>query len=180
MTASDTRIRSLQARRLWDSRGRPTLEAEVTLADGSTGRGIAPAGASRGSREAIERRDGGTRLGGLDVTRAVAGVQGEIARHLASRDALDQSAIDAALIALDGTPDKSRLGGNALVAVSLAVLHAGDVTLARRHVPRWHFLAAQHSRCKARLCASVALSHGPLVNGGAAGSSTACPPSAAA
>jgi enolase len=140
MTASDTRIRSLQARRIWDSRGRPTLEAEITLADGSTGRGIAPAGASRGSREAIELRDGGSRLGGLDVTRAVAGVQGEIARHLSGHDALDQSAIDAALIALDGTPDKSRLGGNALVAVSLAVLHAGA---ASRRLPLWRHLAGE-------------------------------------
>ena len=96
---TDTRIAQLRARRVWDSRGRPTLEAEVTLADGSTGRAMAPAGASRGSREALELRDGGTRLGGLDVTLAVAGVNGEIAALLRGMDAADQAGIDAAMIA---------------------------------------------------------------------------------
>ena len=107
---TDTRIAQLRARRVWDSRGRPTLEAEVTLADGSTGRAMAPAGASRGSREALELRDGGTRLGGLDVTLAVAGVNGEIAALLRGMDAADQAGIDAAMIARDGTPAKARLG----------------------------------------------------------------------
>ena len=117
-------ITGVHARRVWDSRGRPTVEAEVTLADGSVGRGIAPAGASRGTREAIDLRDGGAKLGGLDVQRAVANVNGEIARTLIGRDADDQSGIDHAMIALDGTPNKARLGGNATVAVSIGALHA--------------------------------------------------------
>lgn len=121
---SDTTIAGVQGRRVWDSRGRPTVEAEVRLAGGARGRAIAPAGASTGSGEAVERRDGGKRLGGADVRGAVAGIDGEIARALAGRDAMDQGAIDRLLIALDGTPDKHRLGGNALVAVSMAVLHA--------------------------------------------------------
>ena len=121
---NDTSIKSVHARRVWDSRGRPTVEAEVTLADGSMGRGIAPAGASRGTREAIDLRDGGTKLGGLDVQRAVANVNGEIAQALAGRDANDQVVIDKILIDLDGTPNKARLGGNATIAASLAVLHS--------------------------------------------------------
>jgi len=103
---SDTTITHLHARRIWDSRGRPTVEAEVTLADGTIARGIAPAGASMGSREAIELRDGGQKLGGLDVSRAVANVKGEIAGALMGRDASDQQGIDDALVALDGTPNK--------------------------------------------------------------------------
>src|SRR5580698_9460852 len=105
----ETRIERIIGRRVWDSRGRPTVEAEVHCADGSIGRAIAPAGASRGSREAIDLRDGGKAFGGLDTGRAVANVNGEIARQLTGMDALDQVALDAALIALDGTPNKSRL-----------------------------------------------------------------------
>ena len=134
----DTTIRQVHARRIWDSRGRPTVEAEVTLADGSTGRGIAPAGASRGTREALELRDGGPRLGGMNVGRAVANVQGEIATALQGADASMQQAIDEALIKLDGTPAKSRLGANATIAVSLAVLHA---TAASHGVPLWVHVA---------------------------------------
>src|SRR5205085_5118101 len=121
---SDTRIAGLQGRRVWDSRGRPTVEAEVRLIGGAVGRAIAPAGASTGSGEAIELRDGGTRLGGRDVRLAVTAVNGEIAAALTGQDAADQAAIDRVLIALDGTPQKRRLGGNALVAVSMAALHA--------------------------------------------------------
>ena len=94
------------------------------LTGGAVGRAIAPAGASTGSGEAIELRDGGTRLGGRDVQGAVAAINGEIAEALAGHDAADQAAIDRGLIELDGTPQKSRLGGNALVAVSMAALHA--------------------------------------------------------
>ncbi len=121
---NDTRIVGVHGRRVWDSRGRPTVEAEITLAGGAVGRAIAPAGASTGSGEALERRDGGTRLGGADVRGAVAAIDGEIARALAGANAADQAAIDGLLIDLDGTPQKARLGGNALVAVSMAVLHA--------------------------------------------------------
>jgi enolase len=119
-----THIAGITGRRVWDSRGRPTVEAEVRLAGGEVGRAIAPAGASTGSGEAIERRDGGPRLGGRDVRGAVAAINGEIAAALTGMDAADQAALDAALIALDGTPQKRRLGGNALVAVSMAALHA--------------------------------------------------------
>ena len=118
------RIVNVRARRVWDSRGRPTVEAEVVLAGGAYGRAIAPAGASTGSGEAVDLRDGGRRLGGADVGVAVGHVNGEIARALEAKDARDQSGIDRLLIALDGTPNKSRLGANALVAVSMAVLHA--------------------------------------------------------
>jgi len=118
------RIRSVHARRVWDSRGRPTVEAEVTLEDGAAGLAQVPAGASRGSREALELRDGGAAFGGLDVTRAVANVNGEIARAVAGLPADDQRAIDHRLIELDGTPAKTRLGANATLAVSLAGAHA--------------------------------------------------------
>jgi enolase len=121
---NDTRIAGLHGRRVWDSRGRPTVEAEVRLRGGAIGRAIAPAGASTGSGEAIELRDGGTRLGGRDVQHAVAAINGEIATALQGHDAADQAAIDRLLITLDGTPQKRRLGGNALVAVSMATLHA--------------------------------------------------------
>ena len=135
---SESAVRTIKARRIWDSRGRPTVEAEVTLFDGSTGRGIAPAGASRGSREAVDRRDGGLRLGGYDVEGALAGIRDEVAPILAGRDALDQAGIDRTLIDLDGTPNKARLGGNAVLAVSLATLHA-----ASSHVrqPLWRYLS---------------------------------------
>ncbi|MDZ5449192.1 phosphopyruvate hydratase [Labrys sp. ZIDIC5] len=137
---TDISIRRLDARRIWDSRGRPTVEAEIELSDGTIARGIAPAGASRGSREALERRDGGERLGGLDVQGALAGMREEIAPLLIGRDPFDQVGLDAALIALDGTPTKQRLGGNATVAVSLAVLHAAA---ASRRQPLWRYLAGE-------------------------------------
>ena len=139
---SDCTITAIHARRVWDSRGRPTVEAEVTLADGSIGSAIVPAGASRGTREALELRDGGTAFGGLDVQRAVAHVNGEIARALAGRRADDQAALDAALIALDGTPNKSRLGANATLAVSMAAAHAAA---ASRRVPLYRHLGGDEA-----------------------------------
>ena len=136
-------IAKVHARRVWDSRGKPTVEAEVILASGDgriiTGRAITPAGASTGSGEAKELRDGGKALRGLDVQQAVRNVNGPIADALRGMDALDQAAVDAAMIRLDGTPDKSRLGGNAIVAVSLACLHAAA---AFAGVPLWKHLAA--------------------------------------
>jgi enolase len=131
-------IENLHARRIWDSRGRPTVEVEVINADGSRGIGIAPAGASRGTREAVELRDGGERFGGLDVQQALRGIEREIAPALRGRDAADQAGIDALLLQLDGTPNKSRLGGNALIATSLAVLHAAA---AQAREPLWRYLA---------------------------------------
>ncbi len=134
---SDPVIQSLHARRIWDSRGRPTVEAEAVLSDGSVGRGVAPAGASRGSREAIEKRDGGARLGGLDVQGALAGIRTEIAPAIIRLDPFDQAGLDRRLVALDGTETLARLGGNALTAVSLAVLHAAA---ASRRLPLWRYL----------------------------------------
>ncbi|HKH34417.1 MAG TPA: phosphopyruvate hydratase [Beijerinckiaceae bacterium] len=131
-------IARVHGRRVWDSRGRPTVEVEVTLECGAAGRAIAPAGASTGSGEAVDLRDGGVAFGGLDVRRAVANVNEIIAPALAGRDALDQEAIDRLLVELDGTPNKARLGGNALIASSMAVLHAAAVS---RRLPLWRHLA---------------------------------------
>jgi len=136
---NDSIIHRVVGRRVWDSRGRPTVEADVHLADGTVGRAIAPAGASRGTNEAIDLRDGGPALGGLDVMHAVGNVNGEIAHALAGLDARDQAGVDAVLIALDGTPNKARLGGNATIAVSMAVLHAAA---ASARVPLYRHLAA--------------------------------------
>lgn len=132
------RIASVIARQVWDSRGRPTVEAEVTLDSGAIGRAIAPAGASRGAHEAIDLRDGGAAFGGYGVNRAVAGVAAEIAPALIGMDARDQALVDQTLCALDGAPNKARLGGNAIVAVSLAVLHAAA---AQAREPVWRYLA---------------------------------------
>lgn len=130
-------ISRVVGRQVWDSRGRPTVEVEVRLASGARGRAIAPSGASTGSREALDKRDGGQRLGGYGVNAALAAVNGEIAGTLAGREAADQQGIDAALIALDGTPQKSRLGGNAIVATSSAVAWAAA---AERGMPLWRHL----------------------------------------
>ncbi len=133
-----TRIHEIRARRIWDSRGRPTVEVDVHLADGSIGRGIAPAGASTGSHEAVELRDGGDAFGGYDVQRAVMHVMRDIAPVLLGVDAREQRQVDDLLIALDGTPNKSRLGGNALIATSMAVL---DAAAKSARLPLWKYLA---------------------------------------
>jgi enolase len=130
-------IQSIHARRVWDSRGRPTVEAEVTLHDGAVGSAIVPAGASKGTREAVELRDAGAAFGGLDVTRAVANINGEIARALAGSTADDQKALDERLIALDGTASKSRLGANATLAVSMAAAHAAARSM---HLPLYEYI----------------------------------------
>ena len=113
-------IEHVIGREVLDSRGNPTVEAEVWLDSGARGRAIAPSGASTGIREAVELRDGGERFSGKGVLRAVANVNGEIADAVGGLDALDQRAVDHAMIDLDGTPDKGRLGANAILAVSLA------------------------------------------------------------
>jgi enolase len=113
-------IEHVIGREVLDSRGNPTVEAEVLLDSGARGRAIAPSGASTGIREAVELRDGGDRYGGKGVEHAVAHVNGEIAAAVAGLDALDQRSVDHTLIDIDGTPDKGRLGANALLAVSLA------------------------------------------------------------
>jgi enolase len=135
----DSSITGIKGRRVWDSRGRPTVEAEVRLACGATGRAIAPAGASRGSREAIDLRDGGSALGGMNTARAVSHVGGEIARALLGLDGASQADVDQALIALDGTPNKARLGANATIAVSMAVAHAAASAV---NQPLYRYLAA--------------------------------------
>ncbi len=131
---TDTAIAFVHGRRVWDSRGRPTVEAEVLLEGGSVGRAIAPAGASTGTGEALDLRDGGDAFGGYDVTRAVGHVNGEIARAVTGLDAADQAALDRRLIDLDGTPSKSRLGGNAMLAVSMAAAHAAAAAAGRAAV----------------------------------------------
>ncbi|MEO7073444.1 MAG: phosphopyruvate hydratase [Rhodanobacter sp.] len=136
MTTTITRI---HAREILDSRGNPTLEAEVTLADGGFGRAAVPSGASTGSREAVELRDGDkSRYGGKGVRNAVANVNGTIADALQAFDAADQHGLDAKLIALDGTPNKGKLGANALLGVSMAAAHA---VAASRSEPLWKYLA---------------------------------------
>ncbi len=118
------RISRIVAREVLDSRGNPTVEAEVMLEGGARGRAIVPSGASTGEHGARELRGGGSRYGGKGVATAVANVNNEIASALVGSDASDQAALDDRLCALDGTPNKSRLGANALLAVSLATAHA--------------------------------------------------------
>jgi len=121
-------IEHVRARQILDSRGNPTLECEVTLADGAMGRAAVPSGASTGEHEAVELRDGdGSRWMGKGVTRAVENVNATIAPQLMGADARDQEGIDRLLLALDGTPNKGRLGANATLGVSMAVAHAAAV-----------------------------------------------------
>jgi len=123
MTPKESFVSSIEhvvGREVLDSRGNPTVEAEVLLDSGARGRAIAPSGASTGSHEAVELRDDGDRFGGKGVLRAVANVNGAIAESIRGLDALDQRAVDYAMVDLDGTPDKGRLGANAMLAVSLA------------------------------------------------------------
>ncbi|ODT97315.1 MAG: phosphopyruvate hydratase [Rhodanobacter sp. SCN 67-45] len=134
-----TLITRIHAREILDSRGNPTLEAEVTLAGGGFGRAAVPSGASTGSREAVELRDGDkSRYGGKGVKNAVANVNGTIADALKGFDAADQKGLDAKLVALDGTPNKGRLGANALLGVSMAAAHA---VAASRGEPLWQYLS---------------------------------------
>jgi len=137
-----TNISRLRAREILDSRGNPTLEAEITLDGGAFGRAAVPSGASTGSREAVELRDGdASRYNGKGVRNAVANVNTTIAEALRGFDAADQKGLDAKLIALDGTPNKSRLGANALLGVSLAAAHA---VAAARGEPLWAYLSGGH------------------------------------
>ncbi len=122
-------LKALKARQVLDSRGRPTVEVDAIASTGAVGRAIVPSGASTGRHEAIELRDpANPRYGGLSVTRAVDNVIHEIAAAVVGRELDDQSGLDAQLIALDGTPNKHRLGANALLGVSLAVAHAAAAT----------------------------------------------------
>jgi enolase len=131
MTDAPFRIASLRAREVLDSRGNPTVEADCRLAGGAVGTAIVPSGASTGTHEAAELRDGGPRYRGKGVRNAVENVQTALAKALAGRDARDQAGIDRAMLELDGTPNKSRLGANAILGVSLATARAAAAQTGR-------------------------------------------------
>jgi enolase len=135
-----SQIDRVHARQILDSRGNPTVEVELVLRSGAAGRAAVPSGASTGEFEATELRDGGDAWGGKGVTRAVANVNGEIAGAIAGLDADDQRGLDDALVALDGTPTKSRLGANAILGVSLAAAHAAA---AEEGLPLWRYLGGE-------------------------------------
>ena len=135
-----SQIERVHARQILDSRGNPTVEVEVGLRSGAHGHAAVPSGASTGEFEAKELRDGGERWQGKGVTRAVANANGEIAAAVAGKDASDQRDLDEALIELDGTPDKSRLGANAILGVSLAAAHA---QAAEEGLPLWRYLGGE-------------------------------------
>ena len=123
-----TAIIDITGREILDSRGNPTVEVDVRLEDGAFGRAAVPSGASTGAHEAVELRDGGKRYGGKGVEKAVAAVNGELFDALCGMEAEEQVRIDAAMIALDGTPNKARLGANAILGISLAVARAAAVS----------------------------------------------------
>jgi enolase len=121
-----TSIADVRARQILDSRGNPTIEVDVVLESGAAGRAAVPSGASTGAHEAVELRDGGAAYGGKAVTKAVANVNGELRQAVIGLDATEQEALDRALVELDGTPNKGRLGANAILGVSLAVAKAAS------------------------------------------------------
>jgi enolase len=133
-------IAGVTARQILDSRGNPTVEVELVLRSGAQGRAAVPSGASTGEFEATELRDGGSAWGGKGVTQAVGNVNGEIAGAVAGFDVLDQAGLDRALIDLDGTPNKSRLGANAILGVSLAAARAAA---AEENLPLWRYLGGE-------------------------------------
>jgi enolase len=135
-------IERLAARQIFDSRGNPTVEVELVLKGGARGRAAVPSGASTGEFEATELRDGGSAYGGKGVGRAVANVNDEIARELVGSDGTDQQGLDRRLIELDGTQNKSRLGANAVLGVSLAAAHAAAVA---RGLPLWRHLGGEQA-----------------------------------
>ncbi len=138
-----TTIDVIRAREVLDSRGNPTVEAEVLLAGGAFGRAAVPSGASTGALEAVELRDGGDRYGGKGVTRALSNIHDEIAPALIGRDATQQEALDQIMIDLDGTPNKGRLGANAILAVSLAAARASSAAL---NIPLFRYLGGPAAR----------------------------------
>ncbi len=135
-----SQIEHVHARQILDSRGNPTVEVELSVRSGAWGRAAVPSGASTGEFEATELRDGGSDWLGKGVTRAVENVNGEIAAAVRGQDASSQAALDRMLIALDGTPNKSRLGANAILAVSLAAAHAAA---AEERLPLWRYLGGE-------------------------------------
>jgi enolase len=133
-------IENVHARQILDSRGNPTIEVDVRLSSGATGRAAVPSGASTGTREALELRDGGAAFGGKGVGRAVGNVNGEIAAAVKGHDAADQRGLDDAMIALDGTDGKSRLGANAILGVSMASARAAAADAGQ---PLWRYLGGE-------------------------------------
>jgi enolase len=138
-----TAIADVHARQIFDSRGNPTVEVDVRLASGTLGRAAVPSGASTGVHEAVELRDGGDAYGGKGVSRAVANVEGEIAAAIRGRDATDQAGLDRTLVDLDGTPNKNRLGANAILGVSLA---ASKASAAEAGVSLFRYLGGAEAR----------------------------------
>ena len=136
-------LSELHARQILDSRGNPTLEVDATLDSGAQGRAAVPSGASTGELEAVELRDGGAAFGGKGVLNAVGHVNGEILDAVRGRDAADQAGLDRLLIELDGTPNKGRLGANAILGVSLAVARAQSIELGQ---PLWRYLGGDGAR----------------------------------
>src|SRR3954453_6309728 len=138
-----SQIEKVHARQILDSRGNPTVEVEVVLRSGASGRAAVPSGASTGEFEAVELRDGGERWNGKGVTRAVANVNGELAEALHGRDATDQAGLDRAMIDLDGTPNKGRLGANPHPGPSLPPPPPGA---AEEGLPLWRYLGGEAAR----------------------------------
>ena len=149
-------ISKVHAREIFDSRGNPTVEVDVTLASGAFGRAAVPSGASTGSREAIELRDGGSRLNGKGVKKAVAGVNNDIATHIQGMDASQQAELDQALIDLDGTLNKAKLGANAILGVSMA---AAKAQAAEENKPLFHHIGGADATLMPVPCLNV-------INGG--------------
>src|SRR5207245_7917289 len=141
--AAMTAITDIIGREILDSRGNPTVEVDVVLEDGSKGRAAVPSGASTGTHEAVELRDGGKRYLGKGVSKAVAAVNGEIFGAIGGRDAEAQAKIDETMIALDGTPNKGRLGANAIVGVSLA---AAKAAAAAHKAPLYRYVGGTAAR----------------------------------
>jgi enolase len=137
-----TKITELHGRQIFDSRGNPTIEVDVTTASGAFGRAAVPSGASTGSREAVELRDGGKPFGGKGVTQAVEHVNGEIADAVRGIEVEDQARVDRTMIELDGTPTKARLGANAILGVSLAAARAAAV---EKGQPLWRYLGNEET-----------------------------------
>jgi enolase len=135
-----SKIERVHARQVLDSRGNPTVEVDLILASGATGRAAVPSGASTGEFEAVELRDGGAPWGGKGVAKAVANVNGELAEAVTGLDAADQHGLDRAMIELDGTPNKARLGANAILGVSLA---AAKAAAAETNLPLWRYLGGE-------------------------------------
>ena len=147
-----TAIIDITAREILDSRGNPTVEVDVTLEDGTVGRAAVPSGASTGMYEALELRDGDqNRFLGKGVLKAVEAVNGEIFDAISGRDATDQKALDRTLINLDGTPDKSRLGANAILGVSLALAKAAAISKCSRHSGKRAWRPVCRATCRPRL-----------------------------